>query len=183
MVSDPEIDADVEQSFQTTFRQGEEGTAPSGPGSAAPTPTGPVLSRQQIDAAKGILQTRLSDNPHLDRLWNETAGAVAPTASNSRRLFNNHRARFWRAVRGDPAARKFFEDAGFEFPPGRNTAPVHRDLPGRQGRISLDHIQTRASKPDQALDASNLRLVVHGDNTLLENIQQAMPWLRQAVQP
>jgi hypothetical protein len=170
---DPEIDEAVERAFSEM------------PGEAAPAPlpgqgvVGPMaLTRVQIAAARRLVGNNVGDLPLLHRIWNDVANPgerAILDAGNSRRLFNNHRRRFWRAVRDDAQARRMFEDAGFEFPPGPTTSPVHVGVPGRQGRISLDHITRRADDRTRALDADNLRLVVHGDNTLLENLQQAIP--------
>lgn len=173
---DSDVDADVERSFGETFDQTPSNQSPS-TGNQTPT-TGSTLTRAQIAAARRILGKKLSDVPALRRLWGQVANAgerATLTPGNSRRLFDNHRNRFWKAVRDDSEARAFFENAGFEFPSGRTTAPVHRGVSGRQGRISLDHDTRRADAPSRSLDADNLRMVVHGDNTLLENLQQAIP--------
>lgn len=140
------------------------------------------LTHEEIAASNRVLGKKLEDNDVLRKHWENVANAnekAQLTKANSRRLFNNQRRRFWRAVRNDPSARKLFEDAGFDFPKNSTSAPVRRGVPGRFGRISLDHIKRRAAEETSALDARNLRFVVHGDNTMLEALQQAIPSLRQ----
>jgi hypothetical protein len=181
----PELESDVdeavERSFERTFNEPVpereilpgEGVVGRGP-----------LTRAQLAAVRRILLKRLDEFPVLQRLWQEAANPAdlaQITAANSRRLFDNHRNRFWSRVRNNPEARRIFEDAGFEFPANsRTTAPIHRDFAGREGRVSLDHVTRREDNPARALDPTNLRIAIHGDNTLLENIQQAVgPRLRE----
>jgi hypothetical protein len=92
-------------------------------------------------------------------------------------------------VRDDPAARKLFEDAGFEFPTGRTTAPILRGIPegmsAQEFRISLDHILEKAIGDNwmRALDADNLRMEFQNPNSYREAIQARHPELRLPPPP
>src|SRR4051794_34422844 len=61
-------------------------------------------------------------------------------------LFNNHRRRFWRAVRGNPNAKSLFLACGCTFPIDPQTSPLIKLRPGYktlQGkeeiRLDIDH--------------------------------------------
>lgn len=136
------------------------------------------MSAAQRTAVRGAFSGNLTstDNAPLGVVWNQVANsgeAATLTAANSRRLFNNQRNRFWRAVRRDPAARQVVRNMGGTFPEERNggTLDLNRNsvpeinLPnGVRLRISLDHEIERQSAPGLALSANNLRL-----STILEN--------------
>jgi hypothetical protein len=91
-------------------------------------------------------------------LWNQVANpgeAATLTAQNSRRLFNNQRNRFWRAVRRDPAALQVIRNMGGTFPEARNggtLSPNASSVPeinlpnGVRLRISLDHAVERQTR-------------------------------------
>jgi hypothetical protein len=128
--------------------------------------------------ARPLTHGEVSD---LARVWRsvERPGDVAHlTLSNSRRLFNNHRRRFWRAVQDDATARSFFERAGCRFG-ARGSAPFY-DLPdGRRIRMTIDHIAERQSAWGRALDPSNLRIVFERENTvMLRLLHQLDPFQR-----
>ena len=106
----------------------------------------------------------------LARGWNAVAnpGEVATlTLANSRSLFDNHRGRFWRWVRGEPAARRLFEDAGFAFAGASTTAPTRTLADGSVMQCTIDHIVERQTDPSRALDPSNLRVVSRQENSVL----------------
>jgi hypothetical protein len=68
-------------------------------------------------AARKVLQKRLSDIDIIKELWEE-AGKTArkapdfSTAKAARTTFNNHRDRFWARVKQNPKAKQLFEEAG-----------------------------------------------------------------------
>jgi len=126
----------------------------------------------QIRELPRLLGKRLTSSTIdvLGNIWRQVAkkgqNAIL-TKSNSRSLFNNHRNRFWRAVRRDPTARSMFEDAGAVFE-GRNTsAPVVRLSNGRKIVLTIDHFVERQTNPGLALDPSNLQIVFELENTVL----------------
>ncbi len=107
---------------------------------------------------------------HLGRIWTAVARegeAVLLTAQNSRNLFDNQRRRFWRLVRQDGQARRFFEDAGFIFDGLDSTAPFKRLPDGSLMQLTIDHIVERQTSPIRALDPANLRISPRLENTVL----------------
>lgn len=145
-----------------------------------PRPTAQI-TKAAAKAARKVLGKRISDIDLLKDLWIQ-AGKTARKRPNltsyqtARSAYDNHRDRFWRAVHENKAAKKLFEDAGFEFP--KSGSPVYRDpgLPGRYGQISLDHDTPLRTKkdPSKALDPSNLKIVIRGDNEILDTLKQAI---------
>jgi hypothetical protein len=112
----------------------------------------------------------------LGRIWARVAnpGETATlTVQNSRRLFDIHRNRFWRAVREDAAARRLFEDAGCVFPDSPTTASVHTLPNGQQIRMTIDHIIERQTNPGLALDPGNLRVSFERENTQILRLLHA----------
>jgi hypothetical protein len=93
---------------------------------------------------------------------------------NSRRLFNNHRARFWRLVRNDATARSLFTDAGCVFEGEPTTAPFHRMPDGSKFFMTIDHIVERQTAPTRALDPANLRIVSRLENTVTLRLLHAL---------
>jgi hypothetical protein len=172
---------EIEESFRRTFDLSPPAQAQVPP--QIPTAV-PTLTRVQVAAAKRLLNKTMAhaDMAVFRRLWLDprVARPLPPgglTLSNSRRIFNGQRRRFWRAVFDDADAMKILADAGFAIT-RRGRAPVHVAVPGRHGRLSIDHVTRRATRPDLALDPDNLRFLVHGDNTLIEVLQRAVPDLR-----
>lgn len=139
------------------------------------------MSASQRAAARGAFSGNLTspDNAPLGAVWNQVANpgeAATLTAANSRRLFNNHRNRFWRAVRRNPAALQLIRNMGGTFPEERNGGaldPNATSVPeinlagGVRLRISLDHEVERQTAPNRALDPNNLRLSTVLENTVL----------------
>lgn len=123
------------------------------------------------------------DTPGLRRLediWRNVtnpADLAALTLGNSRRLFNNHRQRFWGAVqdamRDDDALRAMFDAAGLRFG-RRGTAPFYERTLGRRARVTIDHAVERQSAPGRALDPTNLRLSLTRENTVLLRLINAL---------
>jgi hypothetical protein len=108
----------------------------------------------------------------LGSLWQQTtkAGDVARlNLLNSRRLFNNHRKRFWKAVAENAQARAIFTNAGTTF--GRpGTAPFLKLPSGQRIRLTIDHIIERQTAPGRALDPANLRLMFERENTVVARL-------------
>jgi hypothetical protein len=132
----------------------------------------------EIKAFKVFLAKPFSHNDIsiLGRLWNQAARKGDRSIlrlSNSRRLFNLQRNRFWTLVRNNSQARAFFTNAGCRFARG---APYYV-LNGKKIVISIDHIIERQTAPHLALTASNLRLTFLRENTvLLRLIHQLDPF-------
>jgi hypothetical protein len=139
------------------------------------------MSASQRAAARSAFSGNLTSPAiaALGAVWNQVANpgeAATLTAANSRRLFNNHRNRFWRAVRRDPAALQVIRNMGGTFPeernggaldPNANSVPEINLAGGVRLRISLDHEVERQTAPNRALDPSNLRLSTVLENTVL----------------
>jgi hypothetical protein len=179
-----------------TPAQTETPTPAAGPATAAPSAPaqGPAASTvapnvetelgvtaAQRGAARGAFSGNLTSpaNAPLGAAWNQVAvpgqGATL-TAANSRDLFNLQRARFWRAVRRDPAALQVIRNMGGTFPEERNGGTINPaatsvpeiNLPGGiRLRISLDHEIERQTAPNLALNPNNLRLSTIRENTVL----------------
>jgi hypothetical protein len=101
-------------------------------------------------------------------------------------LFDETRDIFWEEVRNDPAARRVFEDAGFEF--GNQPAPKLQvrtpaggaPIPPEEVRVSIDHIAEKAIGENWriAIDADNLRFEFQNPNAFREIVQMRHPELR-----
>jgi hypothetical protein len=99
-------------------------------------------------------------------------------------LYNRTRGEFWKNVRGDSSASKFFTDHGFVFQGGERSAPLISavsDFPGKEREflLSLDHMAPKATGDNwqRALDADNLQFVSFWDNWLLNQIERKLPEL------
>ncbi|SHF99207.1 protein of unknown function [Kaistia soli DSM 19436] len=135
----------------------------------------------QRTAARNAFRGNLTsqDNAPLGTVWNQVANpgeAATLTAGNSRRLFNNQRNRFWRAVRRDPAALQAIRAMGGIFPEERNGGVINPNatsipeinLPdGTRLGISIDHQVERQTNPSLALNPNNLRLSTIRENTVV----------------
>lgn len=135
----------------------------------------------QRTAARNAFRGNLTsqDNAPLGTVWSQVANpgeAATLTAGNSRRLFDNHRNRFWRAVRRDPAALGAIRAMGGIFPEERNGGaidPKANSIPeinlpdGTRLGISIDHQVERQTDPTRALDPNNLRLSTIRENTVV----------------
>jgi hypothetical protein len=88
-------------------------------------------------------------------------------------VFANHRNRFWRAVRRDPALRQWFTDAGMVFPPG-NGPPIYTDPTGggRLDFMSLEHSERLSDNPLRSVDPTNLQFVLGDENSYF------LEWIR-----
>jgi hypothetical protein len=183
-----ELERDLEQSFRRTFDQPGQTHAPG-----APTPVAPEVaagfSPSNIGHLRRLLGRRITDAQVADigRIWTAAANpgeAGTLTLANSRRLFDNHRGRFWRRVRQDPAARRIFEDAGFTFGGGLETAPTRTLADGSVMQMTIDHIVERQTAPGRALDPTNLQIVSRRENTvLLRQLHEQDPFLRTPAMP
>lgn len=181
---DPEIDAMVERGIiedhnlpHKTNKSAETRAAENGPHKSPERNLG--FSSEQIVAFEKLLAKPLTsgDIQKLGEVWEQVAKAEdigKLTKSNSRRLFNNQRKRFWTAVRKDPDAMKILTDAGCTFPSGRGTAPVIRLPDGKKVQMTLDHIVERQSDFKKALDASNLRISFRKENTVMLRLLHKM---------
>lgn len=132
-------------------------------------------------AARKLMSTKISDYPRLVEIWEDARKVtriedVARTTENTRwaryrarNAFNNHRREFWERVARDDEAKAIFERAGFTFDGAAGTAPTFKGLPGKAGRMSLDHRPARIKDdPFKALDPTNLRFGTEEENTFLE---------------
>lgn len=129
--------------------------------------------QQQHVAPLGRLLGKALTSAQISRLgqiWGNVANpgeAAGLTAANSRRLFNNQRGRFWRAVRQDPQAMQLFTDAGLTFGSNPTSAPYYQLPSGERVQVTVDHIVERQTDPSRALDPGNLRLSSRRENTVL----------------
>jgi hypothetical protein len=177
-------------------------TPTAAPPAAAQKPAAPTvapnvetemgMTTAQRGAVKGAFSGNLTSpaNAPLGAVWDKVAvpgQAATLTPANSRGLFDNHRDRFWRAVRQDPAALKAIRDMGGSFPEERSggkldltksTAPEINLPGGTRLRISLDHEVERQTAPNLALDPNNLRLSTIRENTvLLRQLHEQDPFI------
>ena len=148
---------------------------------SGPEITGQVIEPQSAGLAKEVLGKKISDEGHLQELWDRAASETTAnkplTSQNYAELYAAARRKFWKAVREDAEASKFFSEHGFVFDPaskGNNTAPVLADALGKgvpkdEFRISLDHVEPKAKGSNwmKALDASNLEFRMQADNTMI----------------
>lgn len=138
-------------------------TDPADPGYA------PGLTRAQAAAAKEAIANMNANTGTLGRIWDSVInpGEKAQlTLSNSRRLFNNQRRRFWNAVFDNPDAKAMFEKIGATFKK-RGNAPILRLDTGEELQMTIDHITERQADPTRALDSANLRISPRRENTVL----------------
>jgi hypothetical protein len=154
-----------------------------------PLQTGESGSRAALERINRVIGHRLNESRPLDDAWHRAADQVtaehgALTRDNYPEHYDAARKQFWRNVRDNPVARDAFENAGFEFPPDRTTAPVLRGASGRfsaqEWRISLDHILEKAQGDNwqRALDSSNLKMEFQNPNSYREAVQARHPDLR-----
>ncbi len=197
-LSDAEIDAALDEMF-----------SPRVEGGSRPTIEGhrvPLRQRRRIDIqalsrragetaraalrrVRGVIGHTLDEFGPVNQAWERARQAVLAnrgplTASNYEELYNLTRNRFWSEVRADGAARRYFTEAGFQFPDGTTTAPLLAHAPSdvslTEVRVSLDHLAEKAIGENwrQALDASNLQMEFAMPNTYREIIQARHPELR-----
>jgi hypothetical protein len=154
--------------LETEKQTNESQPKPSGT-DPADQGTAPGLTRDQATAARAAINDFNAGEGILGKVWDKVAnpGEKAKlTKSNSRRLFNNQRARFWRAVFDDPAAKAMFEKMGCKFPK-RGRAPVLELPSGEKFEMTIDHHIERQTDPTKALDSSNLRISPRRENTVV----------------
>jgi len=141
-----------------------------------------------------VIGHTLDDYPVLRDAWNAARNQVLAergplTRNNYLELYDATRNQFWRNIRDNNGAVEAFQNAGFEFPAGRTTAPVLADTPtgisAQETRISLDHVVEKAigNNWQRALDADNLRMEFHNPNSYRETIQSRHPDLRPLNPP
>jgi len=146
-------------------------------------------ARQALLRVKRIIGQRLDRYQAIRDAWNRAARQVldergALRQDNYLDHYDAVRRQFWRNVRDDAAARQIFDDAGFEFPGDRTTAPMLRgtspDIPAEGTRLSLDHILEKAQGNNwqKALDADNLEMTFQDPNSMREIVQMRHPDLR-----
>jgi hypothetical protein len=165
-----ELDDELDRSFSRTFDQPEpiiptRQTTPGSPERVA------GFTVDQIRRLPTLLSRPLTDGniSILGRLWQQTANAgdvAMLSLSNSRRLFNNHRNRFWRSVATDPEAKALLTSAGLNFD-RLGTAPFLTLPSGQRIVITIDHMIERQTAPGRALDPANLQLVFGRENTVV----------------
>lgn len=103
-------------------------------------------------------------------LWDSVANpgeALRLTFVNARRLFNNHRRRFWAAARGDPAVRALLDTMNAQFFGKPGSAPWIVLPDGTRMQLTIDHIIERQTDPMRALSSDNLRLSTRLENTVV----------------
>lgn len=151
-------------------------------------------ARQAVARINGVISHTLDEFPVLRDAWQQARDQIiaergALTRDNYLELYDATRKQFWRNVRDNNAARQAFENAGFEFPACRTTAPVLRgapqDVSAQEFRISLDHILEKAQGNNwqYALDPDNLRMEFQNPNSYREAIQARHPDLRPLSPP
>jgi hypothetical protein len=143
---------------------------------------------EALARVRTVIGQNLSETP-ANEAWNRAREFVLKTnnltASNYEKLYNATRQRFWQEIRNDPAAMRYFTEAGFDFPSGSTTAPVLRITgaarPITEQRVSLDHSAEKAigNNWTKALDADNLKMEFAMPNTYREIVQTRHPELRQ----
>lgn len=162
------LDAELEQSFRDTFTEPDPELEVSGPVVEPEIAAG--FSQAQVNAARRLVGRPIDGIGPIGRLWRRVTQPGQPgqlTLDNSRRLFNNQRARFWRAVRQDQAARAMFEDSGFRFTGSDTSAPVRQLSDGTTMQATIDHIVERQTDFARALDPTNLRISTRLENTVV----------------
>jgi hypothetical protein len=144
-----------------------------------------ILANPEVArAAHKLMEISLADREELVKIWKQAQKIgdieqAARTRENTRwaryvgrREFSAQRRRFWELVAQSEEgkkARAIIEAAGFRFTGKPGTAPIFPGLPGKAGRLSIDHYPTRiADDPFKAIDPSNLRFITEEENTFLE---------------
>jgi hypothetical protein len=166
-----ELEQDLERSFARTFDQPGQ-THPPGVPTTVPPEVAAGFSPTHLGPLRRLLGRRITDGQVADlgRIWTAAANpgeAATLTLGNSRQLFDNHRGRFWRRIRQDPAARRIFEDAGFNFTGAAETAPTRTLADGSVMQMTIDHMIERQTAPGRALDPTNLQIVTRRENTVM----------------
>ncbi|QDV35335.1 hypothetical protein ElP_32380 [Tautonia plasticadhaerens] len=123
----------------------------------------------------------------LGSIWNEVAnaGEVGELREHrdyetAKRFFNNHRKRFWKAVRRDAFAKSLIAACGAVFRDeeggegANDTAPIIRLASGYktlQGKdmifLDIDHEAEKRSQPELALEPTNLRIIFSRENRVV----------------
>lgn len=120
----------------------------------------------------------------LGHLWSRVANAgetsLLTNLEVARQYYDNHRERFWRAVRMDAHAMSLFQACGCTFPPDDRSTPLiklpagYLTLQGKDEiRLNIDHIEEKQTCPARALNPSNLRITTGREN------QQSLRLLNQ----
>ena len=140
----------------------------------------PGFTASQDQGLRRLLAKPLThlDIAVLGKIWNEVAnpGEMAHLTGRevAEQLFNNHRRRFWRAVRGNTHAMSLFQACGCNFPMDFERPPLiklplgHKTLQGKEEiRLDIDHIEEKQSHHKLALDPTNLRIVFSRENRVV----------------
>ena len=162
------LDAELEGSFRETFTEPDPELELSGPVVEPEISYG--FTQAEVAGARRLVGRPIDGIGPIGRIWRRVTNPGEPgqlTLQNSRRLFDNQRGRFWRAVRQDAAARQMFEDAGFRFRGEATTAPVKELSNGETMQATIDHIVERQTDPTLALDPTNLRVSTRLENTVV----------------
>jgi len=162
------LEAELERSFQDTFTEPDPQLETSGQVVEPEIAFG--FTRAEVSAARRLMGRAIDNLGPIGRAWRRVTNPGEPaqlTLENSRRLFDNQRGRFWRAVRQDPDARALFEDAGFRFTGSDTSAPVRQLSDGSTMQATIDHIVERQTDFARALDPTNLRFSTRLENTVV----------------
>jgi hypothetical protein len=155
------------------------------PGEAA----GQTVPASLAQKVNNVLGRTLAENSELSRCWEEAKTAVLKnrrpgTPAEALSAYKAAVRPFWERVWDNPGARRLFEDNGFVFPK-RGNAPLvqgYEAFPRKlwdEFRVSLDHMAPKATGDNWrfSLDASNLQLRIHADNTMIQNLEVRHPEL------
>jgi hypothetical protein len=152
------------------------------------------IPRSIVSQVQSVLGRTIADsNPAVAEVWRQARQTVLGRLSGQPtrelmigRLYNDTRDEFWRLVRGNEEASRWFSEGGFVFQGGERTAPrvnIFTDFPGQEREfiLSLDHIAPKAQGENwrMALDPENLRFVSFWDNWLLAQIERRLAALPQ----
>jgi hypothetical protein len=145
--------------------------------------TDPTVARNVLS----LTRKTISEHKLLAEIWERvrkiksisefarTTDKGSPWAKYRARLaYDAHRDRFWEAVANNKEARAIIERSGFKFVGEPGTAPIFPGVPGKAGRLSIDHVARIELEPFKALDPKNLRFVTDEENAFLRRLEMAM---------
>jgi hypothetical protein len=188
--------------YRWVSRLGRPGRVPDigpAPGRRAP---GQRLVPGRVKLAQKVLGRKLSDFGRtgsglpvaVRTCWEEAVKAVRAAHPDpltktlmNETLYPAAQRAFWRRVRANTTARRFFEDNAFIFRGGDDTAPLFEAVTQFRRRekefsIELDHMLPKGRGEvywEKALDADNLQLLIGWDNWLLDQIERVDATLRR----
>jgi hypothetical protein len=145
--------------------------------------------RQAVKRVNTVNGQPISETP-LSSAWEQARAKVLKGrtveslgADGALVAYKRTQQEFWKAVRQDPAAVQFLQDAGFVLPKGKGAAllKVTQPQPGQKGliveerRISLDHSAEKAIGENWklALDSDKLIFEFHRVNSFRDSLQRA----------